>query len=210
MLAFQWITSASSVLDLGCATGYFARELRKKDCLVVGIEREVQAARQARKYCEKVYVADLESHKNLSLPHRHFDYVLLMDVLEHLRTREGLLVQIRRLIKPSGTLIISTPNIAHISIRVKLLLGNFTYEDYGILDKTHVYFFTEKTLEKELLQCGWTPERKDVSSDFGQLPVFGRFLRHIPKIWQHIITMMFPNFLGVQFVWRCKSIKAYE
>ncbi len=210
MLALEWIEPKSLVLDLGCATGYLGRELIKKGCQVIGVESDKSAATVARKFYQRVIIADLEESNNIKIDGNEFDYVLLLDILEHLKNREQLLATIRKWLKPQGILIISTPNIAHISVRLKLLFGDFSYSDWGILDKTHLHFFTQKTLEKELIGCGWLPEEKTVSADFGQLPVLGRFLRHIPKIWQYILTKMFPTLLGVQFVWKCRAIKAYE
>ncbi len=210
ILAFEQIEPNSFVLDLGCATGYFGRELKKKGCQVIGVESDKLAAEIAKKYYQQVIVADLEESHRIKIDGNKFDYVLLLDVLEHLRNRKLLFTVIHKWLKPQGILIISTPNIAHISVRFKLLFGDFSYTDWGILDKTHLHFFTEETLKKELMGSGWLPKIKSVSADFGQVPVFGRFLRHIPKIWQCKITQLAPTLLGVQFVWKCHAAKKHE
>lgn len=210
MLALEWVQSGSSVLDLGCATGYFGRELIRKGCRVIGVESDKSAATIARKFYQQVIIGDLEESNKIKIDRNKFDYVLLLDALEHVKNREQLLIAIHKWLKPQGILIISTPNIAHVSIRLKLMFGDFSYSDWGILDKNHLHFFTEKTLEEELVGCRWLSEAKAVSADFGQLPIFGRFLRHIPKIWQQIMTKMAPILLGVQFVWKCQAIKTYE
>lgn len=205
MLVYNLIKPLSKVLDLGCATGYFAKELKKKHCHVTGVDVNKEAVVEARTWCVKTYQGDLERATALPIPKNTYDYVLLLDVLEHLNNRQTLLEQIRQWIADDGRLIISTPNIAHISIRLKLLFGDFTYSDYGILDETHVYFFTKQTLMKLLHASGWEIERCMVSADFGQMPIIGRLLRHIPKRIQHIVSHVFPNLLGVQFIVSCKT-----
>ena len=84
-----------------------------------------------------------------------FDKVLLMDVLEHLRVPEKLLWGCRSLLKPNGHLIVTVPNVANITVRLMLLFGRFHYTERGILDKTHVRFFTRKTARKMLKEHGY-------------------------------------------------------
>lgn len=205
-LVYDLIRPQSLILDLGCATGYFGWELKKKECQTTGVEQEIAAAKIARKHLHQLILADLERPNSLKLPKKKFDYILMMDVLEHLRNRVELLSRARHWLKPDGKLIISTPNIAHISIRIKLLFGDFTYTKMGILDRTHVHFYTKKTLDEVLNESGWQVTQWYVSSDFGQMPFLGRILKKIPKYFQSLVTDLFPSFLGVQWVVSCKKI----
>lgn len=205
---YDVVPAHARVLDLGCATGYFARELRKKHCSVVGVENDPSAARLARRYCEQIIIGDLECPEKLPIPRRSFDVVLLLDVLEHIVRREKLLAAIRTWIKPSGVLILSTPNIVHISIRLRVLLGNFTYQRWGILDETHVHFFTQPTLREALEKADYFIEKMIPTADFGQLPLIGRYTRFLPKHLQFFLTQLLPNLLGVQWVARCR--RRYE
>lgn len=207
-LVYDMVPANARVLDLGCATGYFARELRKKNCSVVGVENDPSAARLARKYCEEVIIGDLEYAEKLSLPRRSFDAVLLLDVLEHIVRREKLLAVIHTWIKPNGALILSTPNIVYLSIRLQVLLGNFTYQRWGILDESHVHFFTQITLHEALEKADYYIERMIPTADFGQLPLIGRYARFLPKHQQFFLTQLLPNLLGVQWVARCR--RRYE
>ena len=84
-----------------------------------------------------------------------FDRVLLLDVLEHLVRPERLLAEVRPALKESGRLVVSVPNVANITVRLALLFGRFHYTDRGILDRTHLNFYTRKTARAFLEENGW-------------------------------------------------------
>lgn len=203
-LALDLVPAGRKVLDLGCATGYMARELVRKSCTVFGVEKDPEAAKEARKYSKAVIEGDLEEPTLLQLPKHAFDVVLCMDVIEHLINRAQLLRYIRQWLTPDGFLILSTPNIAHLSIRWKLLFGDFTYGPRGILDETHVHFFTKKTLTQVLKQSGFLIDKLLPTADFGQIPITGRFLRYVPKSIQFRVTSLAPTLLGVQYIALCR------
>lgn len=157
------------VVDFGCATGYFANLLRAKGCQVTGVEISPDAAKIAEQYCEKVIVTDLdfESIANL-LPHQTFDVAVFGDVLEHLRDPLKVLKDVRQILKPNGYVVASIPNIAHGAIRLALLNGKFEYTKLGILDSTHLRFFTRKTVQELFEQAGYFIE----ATDRTVLPIF--------------------------------------
>ena len=133
-----------SVLEFGCATGYFSRMLSEKGCRVVGVEINSDAAKQAQKYCEEVIVADLDfTPLDKILSQRTFDVAIFGDVLEHLRDPWQILESVRNHLNPGGFVVASIPNIAHGAVRLSLLQGSFNYQQYGILDNTHIRFFTK-------------------------------------------------------------------
>lgn len=140
------------VIDFGCATGYFARLLYERGCEVTGVEVNPKAAKVAENYCKEVIVADLDfvSLNEILLEQtssEKFDVAIFGDVLEHLRNPWKVLEETRKLLKPQGYVIASIPNIAHGAIRLALLQGNFQYQPLGILDNTHLRFFTRQTVE---------------------------------------------------------------
>ena len=206
-MVFSRIEERSKVLDIGCATGYFAKELQNKNCKTWGVEVDREAAKVAEKYCERVEVADLEREKKLPFKKGVFDYVLFLDVLEHARNPQEILQYSNQFLKRDGYIIISTPNIAHISMRLKLLFGNFDYEKKGIMDETHIHFYTRKTLQELIQKSGLYCSELIYSSDFGQLPYVGRFLKKIPKVYQYLITRIISTLLGVQFIAICSKRK---
>jgi 2-polyprenyl-3-methyl-5-hydroxy-6-metoxy-1,4-benzoquinol methylase len=133
------------ILEFGCATGFISRHLAERGCQVTGVEIDAEAAEQARQWCEKVCVADLNSLDWVQAVGRDFDTILFGDVLEHLVHPERALREASEALSPNGRVIICLPNIAHWSVRVGLLLGRFDYTSTGILDVTHLRFFTLKT-----------------------------------------------------------------
>jgi 2-polyprenyl-3-methyl-5-hydroxy-6-metoxy-1,4-benzoquinol methylase len=198
-IALKHIPERSYVLELGCATGYFSAELKKKGCTVVGVDYEKEALVQAKKICDRVVWADFESGEPLPVKEQ-FDRVLCMDVIEHLRNGQNFLRTLRPFLEDTSVIILSTPNVAHIRIRLKLLFGQFGYTKTGVMDETHVHFYTRDTLKECFERAGYDIEKIVPSADFGQLPFLGRFARHIPKSIQYTLTTLFPTLLGVQFV----------
>lgn len=136
------VPAGSQVLDCGCAGGYIAAALSARGCEVDGLEVDPQAADVARASCRRVLVGSLEDEDFLcALPDR-YDRIILGDVLEHLVDPGRVLTQLASYLKPGGRVLVSLPNIAHWSIRWNLLRGRFDYEDFGLLDRTHLRFFT--------------------------------------------------------------------
>jgi O-antigen biosynthesis protein len=178
----------------------FCKRVQKKKCKVIGVDINRDAIKEAKKYCDKVILGNLDSLNKEIIPKQRFDYILLLDVIEHLLHSSDLLHTLKPYLNKTGKLIISTPNIAHVSIRLKLLTGNFDYNEYGILDKNHIHFFTINSLRDMLLSEGYKIEIINVSADFGQIPLIGRLLRYIPKHIQWHITKVAPTLLGVQLL----------
>lgn len=166
------------VLDVGCASGYLARELKKKNCVVVGIEINREMAAVARNYCDKVIVTDIEEVVELPIPEKEFDFIILSDVLEHLRRPDLVIIKLKRYLAPDGLLIASIPNIARIEIRLKLLFGKFNYQDTGIMSKVHLRFFTLKTAKDMFKGAGYKIIQMDytgLGSRFRILPTLFAF-----------------------------------
>ncbi len=165
----QLVGENKRVVDFGCATGYFARFLTNKGCQVTGVEVNSQAAKSAEQYCEQVIVADLDFVSLAEiLPEQAFDVAVFGDVLEHLRNPWRVLKETRELLKPEGYVVVSIPNIAHGAIRLALLQGDFEYMELGILDNTHLRFFTRKTVETLFERCEYFVE----SLERTKLPIF--------------------------------------
>jgi O-antigen biosynthesis protein len=145
------VGDAERVLELGPATGYMSRAFTERGATVVGIEIDPEMAARAEEFCSRVIVADLDSlDLDAELGEERFDAIVAADVIEHLKDPLGALKRLRKFLSPDGTFVISVPNIAHGSVRLALLSGHFEYQDIGLLDSTHLRFFTRETLEQLL------------------------------------------------------------
>ena len=139
------------ILDVGTADGYLGAILKNSGHSLVGVEQDVAAAEQARPYYDCLHVVDIESFE---FPYREeFDFVLFADVLEHVRDPIGVIQRSLPTLKKTGELIISLPNVANIVIRLSLLVGRFDYCERGILDRTHLRFFTLSGLKKMMQEA---------------------------------------------------------
>jgi len=139
-------------LDVGAADGFLSERLTAQGWSVTALERDPDLAARARGRCKEVVVADLEAAPPLL--HGPFDAIVYGDVLEHVSDPRATLVALDRTLAPGGTVIVSVPNVAHIWIRLSLLGGRFDYADRGILDRTHLRFFTRRTLLALLRSAG--------------------------------------------------------
>jgi methionine biosynthesis protein MetW len=154
----SWITPGSRVLELGCASGYIGGILmREKGCQVTGVEFDPRAAAEARAQGLTVIEGSLEDPEFRASIVGGYDFVTASDVLEHLREPAPVLNHIKHWLAPKGQAIISVPNVATWEIRSQLFFrGDFEYKETGIMDRTHVHFFTWDTLHKLVQEQGWT------------------------------------------------------
>ena len=144
--------SAKCVLDVGCGAGRLGEAIKaRQGAKVVGLEFVPAAAQQARGRLDEVFEGDLEK---LELPFEEggFDCVICGDVLEHLREPARFLYQVRRWLKPDACVVASVPNVRHHSVVSALLEGNWSYEPAGLLDETHLRFFTRRDIV-DLFEC---------------------------------------------------------
>lgn len=149
------VAEGSTVLDVGCASGYLGAALAERGCDVSGVEVDVVDAEEARTRLSRVEVADLErTPLDEVFEPGSFDHVVLGDVLEHLRDPRAVLAAAQRLLRPGGSVVLSVPNVAHGSLRLALLQGRWDYQDTGLLDRTHVSFFTYDTLMATVHDAG--------------------------------------------------------
>lgn len=132
------------LLDCGCGTGETARYLASQGWTVTGITISAEEQRLASEHCERVLLANLEE----GLPEDvgdGYDVVLMSHVLEHLRDPTNVLRDAKRVLAPSGVVVVGLPNVLQYPFRLDFLMGKFEYDRYGIMDDTHLRFYTFKT-----------------------------------------------------------------
>lgn len=140
------------LLDVGAADGLLSRLFTAQGWRVTAIERDPERAALGRAHCERMLVADLD--REVPALDGRFDLIVYGDVLEHLIDPLRVLRALDERLAADGRIILSMPNVAHLWIRLSLLLGRFDYADRGILDRTHVRFFTERSLRQLLAAAG--------------------------------------------------------
>lgn len=181
------------VLECGCATGFLSRLIVENSGPdLVGVERDPAAAEEAARHCRRVVVADLADPAWAALVGERFDLVIFGDVLEHLPDPAATLRAARAALAPDGRILVSLPNVAHWTIRAKLLLGRFDYRPTGIMDVTHLRFYTRRSAVLMFEAAGCRP--------VWFKPVFhGRFTTRARPLW-NLVTRAFPGPFAFQML----------
>ena len=199
-LAMDSIKPNSKVLDIGCATGYLARELSKIGCETWGVDCDELAAKKAENYCKEITICNLDEIDTLPFPENFFDFIVALDVVEHLIHPDKLLSVVKPYLKAGGQIVISVPNIAHASMRWSLLNGHFEYTSTGILDKTHVHFYTMKSFENLIKRAGYKILTISPTNGMCKVPFLYKITDRLPAIWQYKIVKMLPTLFSYQFI----------
>jgi 2-polyprenyl-3-methyl-5-hydroxy-6-metoxy-1,4-benzoquinol methylase len=203
-LAATLHVSPTIVLDIGCASGFLRAFLPDSNFYIIGVERDPELVTQARQQYDEVYEADLTHDLTLPLSTPHA--VVLADILEHLPDPEAVLTNLlKQYVKPGTPVIISLPNIAHLYVRLSLLLGRFNYSDRGILDRTHLRFFTLQTAQHLCTNCGVQIKSINVTPVPLPLvhPLFGEGRILFPvHTFSAFLASVFKGLLAYQFVIR--------
>lgn len=153
--------SDATILDVGCGRATTSERLRRLGNRVTGIESSPEAVAKATERLDEVIAADLRHRDEIAEPlaGRTFDVVMFADVLEHLDWPGPVLKSYLPYLKPGGSVIISLPNVGLWSSRLGLLGGRFEYTDTGVLDRTHLRFFTKKSARRLIEESGLTIAR---------------------------------------------------
>lgn len=204
------VVDGSSVLEIGCATGYFTKELIKKNCQVIAVEKDKKAAELAKQVRKATVInCDVLSIRRY-INSKKFDFIILADILEHLEDPLKALLLVKSFLRKDGSILISLPNVANFVVRFNLLCGNFDYSDYGIMDRTHLRFFTKKTAENLFEKAGLKVKFFDVVAGFEvsrfYVMTIGRFVFRISLLrnLEYYLARLFPNLLSLEFIYEVK------
>jgi 2-polyprenyl-3-methyl-5-hydroxy-6-metoxy-1,4-benzoquinol methylase len=195
----------AEVLEVGTATGYLTSEMVKLGCRVTGIEQDPQMADIAREHCAGLLVGDLEQMDLSRLG--SYDAIVFGDVLEHLRNPLDTLKKMMSFLKPGGQVLISLPNVANMWVRLNLLMGRFDYQRVGILDQSHLRFFTLKSAKEMVSDAGLDV----ISTGVSPVPLplmFPSTSKGGPFGFVHFINRklaaVMKTLLGYQFIFVCR------
>jgi len=193
--------SDKKVFDMGCATGYLAEALSARGCIITGLEMDKAASETASEFCRKIITGDADDPDVLIKAGKDFDVIICADILEHLSDPWGVLQTLRKMLAPDGEVIVSVPNVAYWRMRWELLQGRFNYTDTGLLDRTHLRFFTVKTFMETAEECGFDVLQR-INNDAG-LPGFSNSVDwdRLPA-WIKKIVDWFPNLCVFHAIYR--------
>lgn len=177
-----------TALDIGCAAGVLGKSLQDEGIVAScdGVELNAEAARLAGTRLRRVWNGSLESVAE-DIPWPQYDLVILADVLEHLVDPWAALRLLHIRCAPGCRLLLSVPNVRHYKVSMPLLFrGEFRYADSGIMDRTHLHFFTRNSLEETVRTCGWTAR------------ALGSHMKRRYRRW-YMPTRMLEPFVAVQY-----------
>jgi 2-polyprenyl-3-methyl-5-hydroxy-6-metoxy-1,4-benzoquinol methylase len=209
--------AGAKVLDVGCGAGGLGRRLKELGCgQVYGIECVEEPAAIAAQHYDKVFCAPVEQ-VDLSPYADFFDFVVCADVIEHLVDPWTALTRLRGVLKDSGWLVASIPNVRHRFVIGELLRGKFEYRSEGILDKTHVRFFTFDTIVKLMADCRLTIEQIGPQYNADAEQVLGQWKQqNLPVLMEELIYSFtgrrqqiredeLMDFFSIQFLLRARK-----
>ena len=182
------------ILEIGCGGGEITRHLNVMGKRVVGVEIDQDKARIAKRFCKELITGDIESKETINAVRSlnyHYDIILCSEVLEHLKHPEQTLQKLHTFLEPGAAILVVLPNVAFYKTRLMLLAGRWGYADEGILDRTHLRFFTKETAELLLIDTGY----KIITSQATH------YSSHYAFIYDRLVKW-FPRLFGEQFVIR--------
>jgi SAM-dependent methyltransferase len=194
------IGDRAEVLDVGCWAGATGRLLaRERGASVDGVEPDPDMAGIAQGHYRRVFSDTVEQtlRGELAADSATYDALLFLDVLEHLVDPWNVLRESHRLLRPGGSIFVSLPNVAYWSVRKELALGRWRYTESGLLDRTHLRFFTAETARELLVGTRWGVTWEGVS--MGAPPLIS-----LPERWQGVLRRA-PSLFGTQLLFRAKS-----
>lgn len=149
----RYASRGGTLLDLGAAGGELGEAVRDQFRRRIGFEFDVDRIADLRGTFDHAVIADLENVRRLP---KNADAIVLADILEHLREPTALLACVRESLATDGRLFVSVPNIANVTVRLGLLFGIFEYRERGILDETHLRFYTMRTIRRDIERAGFS------------------------------------------------------
>lgn len=154
-LAFKNDLSGKRILDIGCASGYLARELKRQDNFVAGIDISEKFADQLKKEIDYFSVLDVERGEwPDDFLKNKFDLIISAELLEHLFDQDNFLIRLKELLKPSGQIIITTPNFLIWNNRLRMLLGRYGAKEI-LFDEGHIHLLSYCGLKEKIKKCGF-------------------------------------------------------
>jgi predicted TPR repeat methyltransferase len=191
-----------AVLDLGFGAGHFAERIRPACRYLAGLELDPVAAAEGARFFDDAVTGDIL--EGISRPWKEpFDVIVAGDVLEHLPRPDSLLSALKPLLKSDGRLLVSLPNVANVTVRASLAAGRFPYADRGILDRTHLRFYTRSSARTLLEAAGYSIRFETATAMPVELAVPALSLPPLAgpvRAGARLLAFLWPTLFGYQFV----------
>ncbi len=195
------------ILELGVGDATLTEVMHRAGGEVFCVEMDPQFAELARPFAREVITANAEGLNYRLEQETKYDIIIAADILEHLADPETILSRLKAGLRRGGVLVVSLPNVANLYVRLNLLLGRFPYHTKGLLDQTHLRFYTLASMRKLLVKTGWVVDRVEVTSI--PIAVVFPFLRKRGFSWSlrllHVATSLFRGLLAYQGVLFCRN-----
>lgn len=198
------IAAGARVLDLGCGSGAVGRFLAARDGAAAGpidgLTISAEEAQLAQAHYRRVELANLDQCRLPELfEAASYDVIVCADVLEHVRESERVLAECRELLAPGGRVLLSIPNAGYCGLLAELMAGEFRYRKEGLLDETHVRFFTRRTLHRFLVEAGYAADDWDtVTRELPASEFHLAFDALPPAVANYLLAL--PDALTYQFI----------
>lgn len=190
--------TARRILDVGCGSGTLGREIKKlRECEIIGLTHSETEVALASENIDRVLVCDLDNFNAEGLG--MFDCIICSHVLEHLQDPWGLLQTLRTHLESEGVLIVALPNVLNIKQRVEFLKGKFEYQEFGLMDRTHLRFFDWNTCY-DLMRGAGLEVIVRTSTGFFPLPLIRKLLGTAVKPIDRLACKWMPQAFAFQFI----------
>jgi methionine biosynthesis protein MetW len=197
---FKQVTTGSRVLEIGCESGRLANILTlKKKCTVYGVEKDPIMAVIAGSKCVEMHNIDIE---NTEPPFEtgFFDYIILGNVLEHMREPTEVLLRLKKFLSDKGFLIYSVPNIVNWHSRLTIFFGKFEYAESGVFERSHLRFYDLNSAKKLASEAGYCITWLDVT------PSIYLFKERLNFVW-YKLAVLWKNLFADEFIIQAKKAK---
>lgn len=202
------LLSGGEVLEVGPSSGYMTKIILKKGGTTDIVEVDKSAAKLAKPFAREVIAGSIEDGKVWRELTGRYDFIVCADVLEHLVDPARVLLFLKKKLKKRGKLLVSIPNTACWNMRVDLMRGRFDYQESGLLDKTHLRFYTYNSFLKLLKDCGLkienifpTETKMPFELSLLKLPLFGKAFVYLLKPQ---LLKLYPNLIIAHYVVEAK------
>lgn len=183
------IESNSTILEFGPASGRLTRYLKEeKKCDIYIVELDEEAGKIAAQSAKDYVIGDIQDYEWVKkFAQVQFDYILFADVLEHLTEAANVVREAAKLLKPTGQICLSVPNIAHNSVIIDMINNKFEYKATGIMDNTHVHFYTKDSLDLFVKECGLYIEKRFGTYTQVGLNEFDNSYENMPELFKEYL-----------------------